>query len=55
MCAPVSIVTGGTVSGCTGVCQMMPQIFASLGIVGVLIWNFRDLIRKRLSFRKTSA
>ncbi len=55
MCAPVSIVTGGAVNGCTGVCQAMPQIFASLGIVGVLIWNFRDSIRKRLSFRKTSA
>ena len=55
MCAPITVTTGGAVSGCTGVCQVMPQIVASMGIFGVLIWNFRGSIRKRLSFRKISA
>jgi len=26
MCVPVSVVTGGTVSGCTGICRVWPQI-----------------------------
>ena len=55
MCAPITVTTGGAVSGCTGACQVMPQILASLGILGVLIWNFRGLIRKRLNFRKVNS
>jgi len=55
MCAPVTVTTGGAISGCTGVCQVMPQILASLGILGILIWNFRGSIKKRLSFRKASS
>ena len=53
MCAPITVTTGGVISGCTGACQVMPQILASLGIAGVLLWNFRGLITKRLSFKKT--
>ena len=52
MCAPITVTTGGAISGCTGVCQAMPQIFASLGIVGVVLWNFRGAVKKRLSFKK---
>ena len=55
MCAPITVTTGGAVGGCTGACQVMPQILASIGILGVLIWNFRGLIGRRLSFRRTSA
>ncbi len=55
MCAPITVTTGGAVSGCTGVCQVMPQILASMGILGVLIWNFRGLISKRLSFSKVNS
>ena len=55
MCAPITVTTGGVVSGCTGACQVMPQILASLGILGILIWNFRGSIKKHLSFRKTSS
>ena len=53
MCAPISITTGGAVSGCTGICRVLPQIIASAGLAGVAIWNFRYSISKRLSFRKT--
>ena len=59
MCAPISVTTsaatGGAVNtgaGCVGVCQVMPQILASLGIVGVLLWGFRGAIKRRLSFRR---
>ncbi len=52
MCAPVTVTTGGAISSCTGACQVMPQILASMGIVGVLLWNFKGLVRKRLSFIK---
>ena len=54
MCAPISVTTGGAVSGCTGICRVLPQIIASAGLVGVAIWNFRYLIGKRLSFIKTN-
>ena len=52
MCAPISVTTGGASGGCTGACQVMPQILASLGIVGVMIWNFRSLL---LRLRKSRA
>ena len=55
MCAPITVTTGGSVSGCTGICQVMPQIIASMGIFGILIWNFRGLVSRHLGFRKASA
>lgn len=55
MCAPISVTTGGAIGGCTGVCQVMPQIIASMGIFGALIWNFWGSIRGHLSFGKASA
>lgn len=51
MCAPISVTTGG----CTGVCQVMPQIIASTGIIGALIWNFWGSIMRCLGFGKASA
>ncbi len=54
MCAPISVTTGGATGGCTGICRMMPQIFASLGILGVLIWNFRGLLVRCLPFSKAA-
>ena len=54
MCAPITVTTGGAV-GCTGACQVMPQILASMGILGILMWNFRGSIRKRLSFGKVNS
>ena len=41
MCVPVSVVTGGTVNGCTGICRVWPQTIGLIALVGVLIWNFR--------------
>lgn len=55
MCAPITVTTGGAVSGCQGVCQVMPQIIASAGIFGILVWNFRSFISRRLGFEKTSS
>jgi len=52
MCAPVTVTTGGGSGGCVGICQVMPQIIASIGILGVLIWNFRSFITKSLGLRK---
>ena len=55
MCAPVSVATGGSVSSCTGICAIMPQILASLGIFGVMVWNFRNALFARLrSLRHTA-
>jgi len=47
MCVPVSVVTGGAVSGCTGICRVWPQTIGLVALVGVLIWNFKGLIGKR--------
>ncbi len=52
MCAPISVTTGG--GGCTGICRAMPQIFGSLGIVGVLFWNFRDLLKRVLPSKRAA-
>ena len=49
MCAPVSVATGGSISGCTGICAVMPHILASLGIFGVVVWNFRNALFARLN------
>ena len=47
MCVPVSVVTGGAVSGCTGICRVWPQAIGLIALVGILVWNFRGLIGKR--------
>jgi hypothetical protein len=55
MCAPVTVTTGGASGGCTGICQVTPQIIASVGILGVLIWNFKGAVSRLLGFRKVRA
>jgi len=55
MCAPITVTTGGSVGGCQGVCQVMPQIIAVTGILGILVWNFRGWIVRRLSFWKVGS
>jgi hypothetical protein len=49
MCVPVSVVTVGMVSGCTGICRVWPQIAGLVALVGVLVWNFRKSIFKKPS------
>jgi hypothetical protein len=44
MCAPVSVVTGGTVSSCIGICRVWPQITGLVALVSVIVWNFRKSI-----------
>lgn len=55
MCAPVTVTTGGASGGCTGICQVIPQITGLSVLVGVLIWNFRGLISKRLGFIRVNS
>ena len=55
MCAPITVTTGGMVSGCTGICQVAPQITGLAAMMGVLVWNFRGLMSRRLGFRKAGA
>ncbi len=55
MCAPLTVTTGGVSGGCIGICQVMPQILASAGILGIVIWNFRGLVRRHVGFRKINA
>ena len=52
MCAPITVTTGGVSGGCVGICQVMPQIIASMGILGVLLWNFKGWFSRALSFRR---
>ena len=40
MCVPVSVVTGGKVSGCQGLCSLWPQISALVVLSAGLVWNF---------------
>ena len=51
MCSPISVATGGTTGGCTGICRFMPQIIASLSVFGVLMMNFKGLLFKAVSFK----
>jgi len=52
MCAPISVATRGASGGCTGMCRVMPQLLASLGLLGVLVWNFRGLVVKYLPLKR---
>ncbi|MBW2063235.1 MAG: hypothetical protein JRI95_16955 [Deltaproteobacteria bacterium] len=50
MCSPISVATGGATGGCTGICRFIPQIIASLSVVGILMLNFKGLLLKALQF-----
>lgn len=54
MCAPVSVATGGATGGCISICRIMPQILASLGIVSVLMWNFKNPLARWLHSKKAA-
>ncbi len=49
MCVPVSVVTGGAVSGCTGICRVWPQVIGVVAAAGVLVWNLVKGWRKGLT------
>ena len=40
MCVPISVLTKGKISGCTGVCGLWPHISALMVLGGGLVWNF---------------
>jgi len=40
MCVPVSVVTGGEVSGCQGICNLWPHVSGLVVIGAGLVWNF---------------
>lgn len=54
MCAPVTVATGGASGGCTGICQIAPQITGSAAMLGVLAWNFKGLLQRGLGFSKAA-
>jgi hypothetical protein len=54
MCAPINITTGGASGGCTGICWIIPQIIGLTALAGVLVWNFRDVLGKRLGFTRAN-
>ena len=40
MCVPISVLTKGKISGCTGICGLWPHI-GDLVVLGTgLVWNF---------------
>ncbi len=40
MCVPISVLTKGKISGCTGVCGLWPHISALVVLCAGLVWNF---------------
>jgi len=40
MCVPVSVVTGGNVSGCQGICNLWPHISGLVVLCTGVVWNF---------------
>jgi hypothetical protein len=55
MCAPITVATGGASGSCTGICQIAPQITGLAALVGVLVWNFKGLLRRGLGFTKAGS
>ncbi|MCK4533185.1 hypothetical protein KAU39_05310 [bacterium] len=53
MCVPISVVTEGKVSGCHGVCRILPHLGALVTLGVALIWNYRFFgLNKLKVFRK---
>ncbi len=50
MCVPISVLTKGRISGCTGLCVLWPHIGAMAVLSAGLIWNF---VRGRSSRKAT--
>ena len=40
MCVPISVLTKGKISGCTGACGLWPHISALTVLCAALVWNF---------------
>jgi hypothetical protein len=40
MCVPISVLTKGKISGCTGICGLWPHIGALVLLSAGLAWNF---------------
>jgi len=47
MCVPISVVTGGKVSGCQGVCRLWPHIGGLVALCVGLVWNFTRGFKSR--------
>ena len=53
MCVPISVVTEGKVSGCHGICRILPHLGALVALGVALIWNYRFFgLDKLRGFRK---
>ncbi len=51
MCVPISVLTKGKISGCTGLCRLWPHISALVVLCAGLVWNF---VRGGLSKKERS-
>ena len=51
MCLPISVLTKGRVTGCSGICNLWPYIVSLAALFAGIIWNFRETAR-RFFFRK---
>ena len=40
MCVPISVLTKGKISGCTGLCGLWPHISVLVVLCAGLVWNF---------------
>lgn len=52
MCVPISVLTKGRISGCTGLCGLWYYISAFTVLGGGLVWNF---VRGGFSRKKDAA
>ena len=49
MCLPVSVLTQGRVTGCSGVCNLWPYIGGLAALFAGMVWNFRETTRRFIS------
>ncbi len=52
MCVPISVLTKGRISGCTGLCGLWTHIGALTVLCAGLVWNF---VREGFSRKKHGA
>lgn len=51
MCIPISVLTQGRITGCSGACNLWPYI-GTLGTLSAgMVWSFKKTVR-RFIFRK---
>lgn len=54
MCLPISVLTQGRVSGCSGSCNLWPYIGALAALLAGMAWNFKEGIGSLFSGKEKS-